>query len=86
MKINVSKTDIKKGVRGNCHACPVARAIRRAKGLEGTDVAVGSTGWVRVKDRYPFGRSGDKAPEKLKRFITSFDLRQPVESFSFDLR
>ncbi len=86
MTVNVTAQDIATGVTGDCHLCPIARAIQREL-LLGMRVSVG--GWeVRI------WASSDPAdfvgvftlPETASRFIGMFDEQEEVvRPFSFQL-
>jgi len=83
--INVSKTDIKKGVAGACSSCPVALAISRVLGRP-VRVSIGGnpSHYFRFDDsesmtpKFPL-------PPKVRKFIDAFDQGEPVEPFGFTL-
>ena len=75
MKINVTETDIKRGIKNSCFHCPIALALRRAYKKD-ISASIDSA-W--------FGRRSIDLPVKAIDFITSFDYDRPVKPFSFDL-
>jgi hypothetical protein len=81
LKINVTKTDIKRGKRDNRYSCPIARAFQRATGAE--KVSVGMFQMHRADKM-----SVDvPLPPEAKEFVTKFDFkgRQSVKPFSFEV-
>ena len=76
MKITITKSDIRKGVKCNFRFCPVAKALRRI--TKRRDVWVDLRG-AKIKNWYY------DLPEVARCFISDFDLGHPVQPFSFDL-
>ena len=76
MKIEVTAEDIEKGNQGNCWRCPVALALMRA--FQTNRVSV--TGpYAQIKgERFDL-------PNKVQRFISSFDKGTDVTPFTFQL-
>lgn len=84
MKINVTKADIRNGEIGSFSSCPVGLAIRRATKQK----------FVKVGREYiSFGKNTQsnidyktyKTPNKVARFIATFDAEDKVKPFSFTL-
>lgn len=75
LEIDVTYTDIKKGVRNSLHNCPIALAAKRA-GLK--DVVV---------DGYSIAISNlcRTLPQKVSTFVSKFDHGDKVEPFSFTI-
>lgn len=84
MQIRVTRADIHLAEQGRpmgqwASSCPIARAIRRATGMECT---VGtSSGHIYTPQGYP----SFTLPEEAKAFIHAFDHGSPVQPFVFDL-
>ena len=80
MKIEVTQDDIDNGLRIDCELCPVAKAIVRATGKQARVSAVGVF-------FFPETPSAKQIflPSKVQLFIKSFDRKEPVQPFSFDL-
>lgn len=85
-KVNVGPMDIKRGLRKDCGACPIARATKRALGLRMSTegVVVSSDIIIPQKDSY-FGRIYT-LPKKAEHFIDRFDDGRDVKPFSFVAR
>lgn len=82
MRVTITQTDIDKGKIGDCHLCPVARAIRRA--VRGRKrVTVGCT-TVEI-GRWGHGLNKYWLPKKVTSFIFNFDDKCPVKPFTFNL-
>lgn len=77
MKINVTKSDIRSGVRYKYDKCPVARAIKRATGKK--NIIVIPTGVL-------CGKKSMRLPNIAAEFISDFDAKRLVEPFSFNLK
>lgn len=75
MRIEVTQEDIDKGTPRNCADCPVAIAASRALGER---VEVGRTFMSTANRSYWI-------PREVRNFITSFDSRDTVQPFSFEL-
>jgi hypothetical protein len=87
-KIDVLKTDIKKGKRREPRSCPVARAVCRTlrsqlKNFEGVSVYGGPSG-IALNTTDDVSETID-APIRASRFISKFDKGKPVKPFSFYL-
>lgn len=82
VKIEVTASDIKRGVVKDCKDCPVARAIRRKLERSAVCLSVGA-------DSFDFFHKGCFygycLPEEASRFIGAFDSRTAVKPFSFCL-
>jgi len=84
IKINVTKTDIKKGQRCAAGCCPIALAVLRK--FKGYAVSV-SPYSVGVGHYNALERWKDYAlPRAATEFIFRFDAKQEVEPFSFTIR
>ncbi len=71
LKINLTKTDIKMGMKRNARSCPIARAVQRVIKCE---ASVGQENlWIR-KSYYPL-------PEFLSNWIKKFDNGENVKPF-----
>lgn len=81
MKIQVTDEDIKGGIRGDCHHCPIARAVRRITGRGG--VSVGFT--IAVNDRLTGQPRYHKMPETALAAIKWFDNTGMMEPFEFEM-
>lgn len=81
MLVEVTQEDIDDGSPGDCHLCPIARALARMHGQspEVSDFF--------VHDARVVIRDGGHIilPEVATEFIKRFDGWQPVQPFSFDL-
>ncbi len=80
MKIEVTTEDIAKGVREDCHGCPIALACKR---LGVRDVAVERE--AVVYRNYEGEWDEASMPEVGEAFIEAFDAGRDVEPFSFEL-
>ena len=81
LTINVNEHDIKHGLIGVCHHCPIARAVRRAVGnITPGAVAVAPNGMSFKDDK---GYWTAKTPERAKQFINDFDDRKEVKPIRF---
>jgi hypothetical protein len=81
MKLEVTQADIDAGVRGNCSWCPVAQSLKRATGIEQSqvhldEIRVWSRRWLRIK-----------TPDEILDFIEEFDADpdHKPEPATFDL-
>ena len=77
-KITVTQNDIKLGEAGNCRACPIARATRRALHRH---ILVD-------EDSITIGRPGEggkeyQLPPSAQKFIERFDSGKPVRPITF---
>jgi len=88
-KIDVLKTDIKKGKRGSCEKCPVVRAMCRTLSQK-----IENFESVSVHGPLMFVNTADAAAKKAylvyvskqaAQFISKFDKGKPVKPFSFYL-
>ncbi len=80
MRINVTAEDIANGARGDCYACPIALAARRA-GLEDPDV---QDFLMYVSNDLGDVESTD-LPAEAGVFMDRFDDGLPVQPFSFEV-
>lgn len=80
IRINVTKSDIVKGVENNMMCCPIALACRRA-GLKGVRV---KRDRVECASNYFYDRRF-LLPQKASTFIQNFDNGVEVSVFSFTL-
>ena len=78
LRIRVTANDIKKGCRRQNGNCPIARAIKRNKGVYGVSVGVTDLSYF-VNDTYHFA----PMPKMAQLFIREFDDGCPVEPFEF---
>lgn len=76
MRIDVSLSDIRLGIRRSHCDCPIALAIRRATGNHGVFVAYNG---VQIGDGMTY------LPIEATQFIVAFDNSENVQPFSFDL-
>ena len=76
MRIEVTATDVQKGVPRDCRRCPVALALRRA--FEAVDVSVGGNSAVIDTHHYML-------PETVAEFISRYDIYGKAEPFEFQL-
>ncbi len=74
--IEVLQIDIEDGVRGDCDACPVARAVNRAIGR---DLATVGTDSIQI------GLCIMTTPHRVSRWINRFDGNWVSSPFSFEL-
>lgn len=77
-RIEVTQEDIEKGKLGECSACPIALAMRRATGKPfevGTDIY-----WLGFDLR-----SERMLPPEAALFVSDFDDKKPVQPFSFEI-
>lgn len=79
--ISVTQEDIDRGERSDPYYCPVARATQRATGRH-----------AGVDEHTIFGRIENgtnsmfaELPPEAKEFVEDFDMRRPVEPFSFEV-
>jgi len=80
LKIDVRKTNIRKGIRSTPKLCPIALAGRRVSHKE-----------VVVDGTYLSLTCGDEElsytlPKKARRFVDRFDAGKPVKPFTFTAR
>lgn len=81
MKINVTQSNIKCGIRSNARMCPVAIAI-----LDATGKHTGR-GVVVLPDKITIRGNGKfKTPRSVKKFIYEFDNFCRARPFSFILK
>lgn len=76
MRIKITQDHIDKGLKRDCHSCPIAWAITEVR--HQSYVQVG-TNDVRI-DAQVY-----QLPAKVSRFISNFDDGQPVKPFAFNL-
>jgi len=76
--IDVTQSDIAKGVRGNSYHCPISRAVRRATGKR---IVYASPVSIIVGAR----RLEYWTPWKAALFMQLFDDQKPVKPFMFEL-
>ena len=76
MKINVTQTDIKQGVKLNGNKCAIARAVKRATNAKSVHV---NGFYIEVNGKTY------SSPEEVFDFVVSFDRFEKVKPFSFDL-
>ncbi len=74
--IEVTKQDIKVGVRGNCFECPVALALTR---VFGTGVQ------VYPEISLPGINPVIRMPDAVRKFVRRFDQKEPVQPFTFEI-
>ena len=79
VKINVTKEDIKTGLRNNCDKCPVALAIVRK--FKSELVFVGHRAWYAIDGKG--NKVGGDLPIKAQEFIVKFDRGAFVSPFTF---
>ena len=83
MKINVTATDIDKGIRSDDTHCPIAlavkRALRKRKGLFVTDIGIE---WENKDERI---EKLCGLPARARKFVERFDEGKPVKPFSFNI-
>ena len=82
IKVKVTKTDIKRGIRESPTSCPVARAIDRAAGRP--CALVGHTE-INIVCSDAFGRQRIEIPNSVKKWIHRFDLDKVCLPFNFML-
>ena len=78
MRIHITKTDIKEGIRNDAYWCPVARAIRRQFKLKARDS-------VRVDGDIWICHVFYLMPKKVSNFVDAFDYDGKGKPFSFSL-
>ena len=71
--VHVTQDDINKGVEGNSHLCPIARAVRR---LGKKRVTVDGA-QIQVRSRWY------EMPYKAEKFVDRFDMGKRVKPFTF---
>lgn len=76
IEFEVDWSDINHGQRGECHHCPVARAIKRQ--LSGIFVSVGASR-ICLEDIFI------DLPKEVSKFIKDFDQSKKVKPFKFTL-
>lgn len=86
LKIKVTQEHISRGVRGRCHSCPIALAVRE-HGYQ--------TPFVGVRNIYPYGvdMCGNfnlpfkiaHMPQTAVDFARNFDYGRQVEPFEFEV-
>ena len=74
LKTKVLKEDIKKGVKGNCNSCALARAIKRDTKIDNVSVGVDS---INVDGIYY------KTTKKAEKFIEAFDNGKKLKPSCF---
>lgn len=77
--VNVTSEDILRGIRNNCHFCPIALALKRK--LKNQDAWVGPT-------EFFLGHSYDQyidIPNICINFMSTFDEGKYVDPFSFTI-
>jgi hypothetical protein len=88
VKIEVTETDIQRGIPENECRCPIARAFRRVFSNPQKMMLEVTPALIRYISKQEFGK-GDwyrsKLPEKAVVFIKLFDLHMKVKPFSFCL-
>lgn len=83
-KIQITDTDIRRGVKSHPCLCPIARAVARATGYQMQQL---SCGVITVYDEMVYViNDGYDVPRKVADFIARFDTGKPVKPFSFVLR
>ena len=80
LRIRVTANDIKKGCRRQNGNCPIARALKRNRGVLSVSVGVTSLSFV-VNDTYHFAPMSKMA----QLFIREFDDGCLVEPFEFSI-
>ncbi len=80
LRIRVTANDIKKGCRRQNGNCPIARAVKRNKGVYSVSVGVTDVSYF-VNDTYHFA----PLPPMARLFIREFDDGCPVEPIEFTL-
>lgn len=79
IKIQVTEEDISRGLKGDCHKCPIALAAYKVLG----DIFQGVT-----RDTIYYKR-GDLIKgfysNKIKQFVEDFDNGRKVEPFEFEI-
>ena len=85
--IKVTKTNIKNGLTGDCHNCPVALAVRREFRLKEHQVDV-SGGLINfcVKKSVGYEYQDFEHPKEVAEFIDKFDSGEKVKPFSFVMK
>lgn len=97
--IHVTQEDIEHGVKGECAACPVARAVDRETGkwsyVGGSCITVYETLNEALRPKPLFrtdaefklhGKKRYDTPRSATRFINRFDTGEPVKPFNFYLK
>jgi hypothetical protein len=79
MKFTLTKSDIKKGIRGDFTSCPVVIRIKRELGSLVDTVTVHT-------DNILINGIEHKTPKRVVRFINKFDEGKPVEPITFELK
>jgi hypothetical protein len=79
MIIQVTKADIRAGICGDCHQCPVAQAIANDLKVSRDDIFVAADHIKVLSVVYP-------TPVRVRRFVRKFDGGDKVEPFAFHLR
>ena len=87
LKINVTQTDILRGVKRNCHLCPVARAVKRAAINAELDT---NNDRVEVSPGHIIIHTNEKryvalTPDKMREFIQDFDTTGEVKKIRCEL-
>jgi hypothetical protein len=81
MRVDVTDEDILVGVPEDCGQCPVALALSRLF-PDAQDIAVRATGiWLWIDGKLAFF----PPPPEVVAFVESFDAREHVDPFSFDV-
>jgi hypothetical protein len=81
-RIEVTRDDIEHGRKGDCIACPVARAISRTLDAPCT---VSHEAWIYGRSRCLCDPIRVELPHAVEDFIDAFDVGERVEPVSFDL-
>lgn len=82
MKVEITKSLIKRGERASCVDCPVALAINKTFKLHHASVDNGCAMAVDKNNKTIYF----KLPKKAKNFIERFDDGKRVKPFTFELR
>ena len=79
MRIEVTASDIRYGIRRECLRCPIARALKRATG---EDWSVGDVNGYPLRDKI---EGVAYWPNEVCAWIEDFDHERVVQPFAFEL-
>lgn len=79
VRVEVTQNDIRKGRRGDCANCPIARAVKRVTRVQNALVEDDGTISFSKRDNIVI----IPASEKRERFISKFDAGEKVEPIVF---
>ena len=81
IKVEVTAQDIRRGKRGTCQLCPVAKTVKRVLG-RGYRVSICDDIYVTAV-KGDIGEVSFNMPVEAQTFINNFDYGRPVKPFSF---